>query len=102
MLFTPTLGLAQDKCAGLKIKAAVKKVTCKAGLAAKHAATGKPIDLTKVAKCESSFSKTFAKIESKAKNGCRTPGDEATVETKVDVFVAHLAADFFCTCTTVS
>ena len=98
LLFTPTLGFAQNKCAGLKLKAAMKKVTCKAGLAAKHAATGKPVDRTKVAKCESSFAKTFAKIESKAKNGCLTPGDGAAVETKVDVFVAHLAADFLCTC----
>ena len=98
MLFTPTLGFAQDKCAGLKMKAAVKKVTCKAGLEAKHAATGKPIDVTKVAKCESGFSKTFAKIESKAKNACRSLGDEAAIETKVDAFVANVAADFLCSC----
>ncbi len=45
------------------------------------------------------LSKTFAKIEAKAKGGCLTPGDEAAVETTVDAFVADLADDFFCSST---
>jgi hypothetical protein len=91
ILFTPTIGFAQNKCASAKIKAAVKKFTCNAALEAKHTTTGKPIDVTKVAKCTSSFSKTFAKIEAKAKSGCLTPGDEAAVEATVDAFVADPA-----------
>ena len=82
----------------MKIKAAVKKVTCKAGLEAKYAATGKPVDVTKLEKCESSFAKTVAKIESKPRMGVSRQGDGADVTNKVDVFVAHLNADFLCKC----
>jgi hypothetical protein len=76
---------AQNKCAGTKIKAACKKVSCKSGLEAKAASTGVAPDPAKVAKCEASFSKSFAKAESKG--GCTTTGDAAAIEAKVDGLV---------------
>jgi hypothetical protein len=79
---------AQSKCAADKIKAACKKSTCKAGLEAKEAQTGTAPDPAKLAKCEASFSKSYAKAESKG--GCPTTGDAAAVEAKVDAFVTDL------------
>jgi hypothetical protein len=88
LLLTPAAGFAQNKCAGEKIKAAGKKATCKSGLEAHQASRGGTIDPAKVAKCEAKFSSAFAKSE--AKGGCTTTGDAATLEAKVDAFVADL------------
>jgi hypothetical protein len=82
------LAEAQNKCAGEKIKAAGKKTTCKTALEAKQASAGGTIDPAKVAKCEAKLSSTFAKNE--AKGPCLTTGDAATVEAKIDAFVADL------------
>jgi hypothetical protein len=82
---------AQSKCNGDKIKAAAKKTTCKATLEEKQASKGSTIDPAKVAKCEATFSKSFAKSE--AKGGCFTTGDAAVIESKVDAFVADLATE---------
>jgi streptogramin lyase len=79
---------AQNKCAGDKIKAACKKASCKAALEAKQAQRGGTVDPAKVAKCEATFSKSFAKSE--AKGGCATTGDAAAIEAKVDAFVLDL------------
>src|SRR6185503_6631062 len=80
-----------NKCAGSKIKAACKKVSCKAGLEAKQASAGGTVDPGKVAKCESKFSSTFAKLE--AKGGCLTTGDTAAIEAKVDAVVSDLESE---------
>jgi hypothetical protein len=82
---------AQNKCAGAKIKAAAKKTTCKATLEEKQAGKGGTIDPAKVAKCEATFSKGFAKAE--AKGSCLSTGDAATIEAKVDAFVSDLATE---------
>jgi cysteine-rich repeat protein len=83
-----TPAAAQNKCAGEKIKAAGKKADCKAGLEAKQASKGGTIDPAKIARCESRHSFFFARNE--AKGNCATTGDAATVEAKVDAFVADL------------
>jgi hypothetical protein len=80
--------LAQNTCAGEKIKAAGKKATCKTGLEAKQASKGGTIDPAKVAKCEAKLSSTFAKNE--GNGGCLTTGNAAAVEAKIDAFVADL------------
>jgi hypothetical protein len=82
---------AQSKCAGDKIKATAKKASCKASLEAKQAAKGGTIDPAKVAKCEATFSKSFAKSE--LKGGCISTGDAATIESKVDAFVVDLEGE---------
>ena len=95
LALAPALGFAQQKCAAAKIKAAAKKAACKAGVEAKQALLGgAAVDPAKVAKCESAFSKTFAKLE--AKGGCRTTGDTAAIEAKVDAFVADLDDELAC------
>src|SRR5262245_29890084 len=83
--------LAQNKCAGEKIKAAGKKVSCKADLEAKEEGLFIPIDPAKLAKCESRFSATFARNE--ANGGCTTTGDAAAIEAKVDNFIVDLNID---------
>jgi hypothetical protein len=93
LVLTPALGFAQNKCLAGKIKAAVKKVACKGGLTAKQAAKGTAPDPDKVAKCESAFSKQFAKLE--GKGGCTTTGDAATIEAKVDAFLLDLNTELF-------
>lgn len=50
-------------------------------------------DPDKVAKCESKFVEQFAKLE--AKGGCKTTGDAATIEAKVDAFLEDLDAELF-------
>jgi hypothetical protein len=87
-LVTAGPAFAQNKCAGDKIKAAAKKTTCKATLEEKQAGKGATIDPAKVAKCEATFSKGFAKAESKG--NCLTTGDAGTIEAKVDAFVGDL------------
>lgn len=88
LTLSPALSLAQNKCAGAKIRAACKKASCKVNLEAKQASAGGAVDPAKVAKCESKFDATFAKNE--AKGGCATTGDAAAIEAKVDAFVADL------------
>jgi hypothetical protein len=90
LVLTPALGSAQNKCAGAKIKAACKKASCKASLEAKQAGYG-ILDPARIAKCEATFSKAFAKSE--AKGGCATTGDTAAIEAKADAFVADLDAE---------
>jgi Domain of unknown function DUF11 len=85
---SPALSVAQNKCAGAKIKATCKEASCKAALEAKQAGSGGTVDAAKVAKCAAAFSKSFAKSE--AKGGCATTGDAATIEGKVDAFVLDL------------
>jgi hypothetical protein len=88
---TPTVSLAQSRCAGDKIKAACKKASCKAALEAKQAGYGGTLDPAKMVKCEATFSKSFAKSE--AKGACATTGDAVAIETKVDAFVIDLDSE---------
>jgi putative metal-binding protein len=85
-----TTGTNPNKCEGEKIEAAAKKLSCKCALEAKQAEKGGTIDLTKFAKCEATFSKSFAKSEEKG--SCNTTGDTAVIEAKVDAFLADLDA----------
>jgi hypothetical protein len=87
-----------NACEGEKIKAAGKKAECKCKLEAKQAGKGGAIDPAKVAKCEATFSKAFAKSE--AKGGCTTTGDAAAIEAKVDAFVADVDTELPATTTT--
>jgi hypothetical protein len=79
-------GTNPNKCEGAKIKAAGKKTNCKCALEAKQAQKGGTIDPLKIAKCESGFTNSFSKAESKG--GCNTTGDAAAIEAKVDAFIA--------------
>src|SRR5262245_3643948 len=88
--------VAQNKCAGGKIKAAGKKAKCLLDLEAKAAATGIAADPTKVQKCKSKLTSTFTKHE--GKGGCATSGDAQTIEDKVDTFVADVAAQLTQAC----
>jgi hypothetical protein len=90
-VLAPRPSLAQGKCAGSKLKAACKKASCKAQLEATEAQMGAAPDPAKVAKCEATFSKSFAKSD--AKGGCQTTGDAATVEAMVDAYVGDLASE---------
>jgi hypothetical protein len=90
-LVTAVPALAQNKCAGEKIKAACKKAVCKNSLEAKQASKGGTIDPAKVAKCEAAFSKSVVKSE--AKGDCFTTGDAVAIEAKVDAFVADLETE---------
>jgi len=83
--------VAQNKCAGAKIKAAGKKAKCLLDLEAKAAETGIAADPTKVQKCKSKLTSTFTKLE--GKGGCATSGDAQAIEDKVDAFVADVAAE---------
>jgi hypothetical protein len=83
--------LAQNKCAGAKIKASGKKVKCLLGLEAKEAKSGTAPDPAKVQKCRDKLASTFAKNE--AKGGCPTTGDAQDVEDKVDAFVADVDSE---------
>jgi hypothetical protein len=90
--------LAQNKCAGSKIKAAGKKAKCLLGLAAKQAATGVSPDPEKVQKCKDKFALAFAKAE--ARGVCTTTGDADAIESKVDAFVADVGGELPGTTTT--
>jgi hypothetical protein len=81
--------LAQNQCAGAKIKAVGKKAKCLLGLEAKEAAKGVAPDPAKVQKCQDKLVSAFTKAE--AKGGCTTTGDAAAIEAKVDAFVADVA-----------
>ncbi len=94
VVLVPAVSFAKQKCAAAKIKAAVKKAQCKATLEANRAATDKPIDPEKLAKCESQFSEAFAKLEEKG--DCRTTGDAAAIEVVVDTFVTALKGGLAC------
>jgi hypothetical protein len=83
--------LAQNKCAGTKIKAAGKKTACLLGLEAKEAQTGVAPPTDKVTKCEQKLLSTFTKAESKG--GCLTTGDADGIEDKVDMFVDDVDAE---------
>jgi hypothetical protein len=91
-------GTNPNACEGNKIKAAAKKAVCKCALEGTQAAKGGTVDPAKVAKCEASFSKSFAKSE--AKGGCNTTGDAAAIEAKVDAFVADVDGELVPTPTT--
>ena len=82
---------AQAKCQGSKMKAAGKKASCLLGLHAKSVAKNAPIDPDKVTKCETKFSGSFTKAESKPP--CSTTGDANTIETKIDRFVDEIAVN---------
>jgi hypothetical protein len=82
---------AQAKCQASKMKAAGKKASCLLGLHAKSVGKNAPIDPEKVTKCETKFTSSFTKAESKPP--CATAGDAATIETKVDRFVDQIAAN---------
>jgi len=77
-----------NKCQSSKLKAAGKKASCLLGLESKQAASGDPIDPTKQAKCLSKFSQAFAKAE--AKPPCKTTGDAADIEARVDNLVGDV------------
>jgi hypothetical protein len=83
--------LAQNKCAGTKLKAAGKKAACLLGLEAKSAKSGDAPATDKVQKCNDKFSRAFAKAETKG--GCLTTGDDSAIEAKVDAFVADVDAE---------
>jgi hypothetical protein len=91
-------GTNPNKCEGTKLKAAAQKASCKCSLEAKQAATGGIIDPAKVAKCEATFSKSFAKSE--AKGGCNTTADAAAIEGKVDAFVTDVDTELPVSCGT--
>jgi hypothetical protein len=78
---------AANKCAGNKIKATGKKAYCLLAREAKEAANG-TLDAVAVQKCRDKFSATFVKSE--ATLSCLTVGDDATIEGKVDAFVADV------------
>lgn len=80
---------AQAKCQGSKMKAAGKKASCLLGLHAKSVAKAAPIDPEKVTKCETKFSGSFTKAESKPP--CATTGDAGAIEAKIDRFVDQIA-----------
>ena len=101
-LVTATPVLAQNKCAGAKIKAAAKKASCLLSLAAGQASKGGTSDQAKVAKCQGNVTDNgvpgkptgFAKIESKATSvPCLTVGDAAPIEAMVDAFVDDVVTD---------
>jgi hypothetical protein len=79
-----------DKCAGSKIGAASKKASGLLGCQAKAAAKSLPLDPACVSKVTGKFSAAFAKAESKPP--CATTGDEGTIETDVDNYVASIVA----------
>jgi hypothetical protein len=83
--------LAQNKCAGAKIKAACKKQKCLLGLEAKACQTGVAADPARVQKCIDKFESTFAKLE--AKGGCLTSNDVVATEAKIDAFVADVDSE---------
>jgi hypothetical protein len=91
LVTAPPVAAQAGKCASAKIKATCKKIACKGALQAKAAQKGTAPDPVKGAKCETSFSKRFAKSEDKG--GCVTTGDTEAIETKVDAFLADLDAE---------
>jgi hypothetical protein len=84
--------LAASKCAGSNIKITGKTAACLLGLDAKAASAGGSADPTKVAKCKSKLSQTFAKNAAKGKDCISGAADGNTIETKVDNFEAAIEA----------
>jgi len=81
---------AENDCAGSKLRAAGKKCSCKLRCNSTAARRGVPVGLPCLQRCESTFASAFARAE--ARGGCTTSSDAAGIETKVDAFVADVAA----------
>jgi cysteine-rich repeat protein len=76
----------ENRCAAGKLGAAGKNCVCKLQCAAKAVRRGVTVDAVCMQRCEERFVSTFARRE--GKGGCTTTGDAATIEIKVDAFVA--------------
>jgi len=79
---------AAVKCSTGKQKAAVKKIGIKLKCHQKANAADLPVDQECLAKAETKFSESIAKIE--AKGGCIITGDEATIEQAADECVDEI------------
>jgi hypothetical protein len=81
-----------SKCTAAKLKEAGKKASAKSKCYSKAAAKGLAVDPACLAKAETKFNAGWAKAE--AKNDCLAPtGDLATIEGKVDAFLADLVSE---------
>jgi len=83
--------LPLSKCSASKLKVSSKKAADKAKCYVKALTKGTTIDPTCLSKAEEKYSSSFAKAE--AKGGCLTTGDAATIEGKVDAFIADLVSE---------
>jgi hypothetical protein len=89
---------SKNKCQAAKLKLAAKTTKCLFALESKAAAKGQFLepDAVKAQKCRDVFAWGFAKFD--GKGGCDTMGDAATIEAKVDAFVAAVSLQLACPC----
>jgi hypothetical protein len=90
VLFSLAAGSAHAqtaKCQAAKMKAAGKKASCELSVEAKAASKATSADFSK---CVAKYQAAWTKAEL---GTCATTGDQATIETKVDGFVARLNSD---------
>jgi hypothetical protein len=85
------VALAQSKCDAAKSKEIGKKVSCKMKVHAKALQKEEPLDLAKLAKCETKFVEKCGKAETKG--DCSNAGDCATLELAVDSSVQSLRTE---------
>ena len=76
------------KCAAAKIRATAKKAAAKGACHAKAVASGSLVDPGCLDKAEQKFAAALARAE--GRGGCATTGDAATLEDKVDAFIADV------------
>src|SRR5437870_6963424 len=89
---TAGAALAQSKCTSGEVKATGKKAACKLGVFSKAAAKNLPPDSTKLSTCETKFSASFGKAQTKG--DCNPGGaSEGTIETKVNAFVSDVNSE---------
>src|SRR5262245_40312145 len=82
---------AQNRCAGIKLKAASKNAKCLVNLDAKSAKSGTATDPAKEQRCKNNLGASFGAAE--AKGGCLTTGDAQQIEDKTDAFRADVKSE---------
>jgi hypothetical protein len=88
--FLATSAEAASKCAATKIKSVAQSAGCLAGLEAKEAKSGDPVDPIKAQKCRDKLGLAFGKAE--ARPPCVTSGDATAIQDRADTFVSDLDA----------
>jgi hypothetical protein len=82
---------APSKCTSAKFKEAGKKAAGKTKCRSKAVGKGEAVDAACLTKAEGKFSAGWTKAE--GKGDCATTGDVATIEAKVDAFLADLVTE---------
>jgi hypothetical protein len=83
-------------CTVAKLKAAGKKAAGKLGCYSKASKKGLCVDPACLSGKETKFSASWAKAEAIVGGACQTTGDQATIEAKVDAYVADVVSELDC------